>query len=471
MIGDDVLFLTAAELGPKIRTREISPVELTDSYLARIRKYAPKLNAFETVTAELAKKQARAAETEIAAGKYRGPLHGIPYGAKDLFDTAGIRTSWGAVPCKNRVPNSDATVVRRLHDAGAVLLGKLAMVEFAGGLGYRFADASASGPGRNPWDPSRWTGGSSSGTGAAVGGGLVTFGLGTETWGSILCPSAFCGCTGLRPTYGRVSRAGAMVCSYTYDKVGPIARSAADLRLILSVIGGADPDDVSSSKEPLALDGEKRDPKTVRAAVVTLDWAKHGEPEVKRAFDDALNILKGLGMRTEIATLPDFPSGDVAGAIITAEALSTFENFFRDGTVKQLKDPYAPYQMEIAEPLTASDLAKAWRMRRVLMDKMADFYGKFDVIVTPNFMSVAPLVEGDLNDSLNYPDPVGGIGNTCGLPSIALPTGVGKGGMPVSFQIMGAPFDEALLLDLGEAYQSHTENHLRHPSLAETLAG
>jgi aspartyl-tRNA(Asn)/glutamyl-tRNA(Gln) amidotransferase subunit A len=241
--------------------------------------------------------------------------------------------------------------------------------------------------------------------------------------------------------------------------------------LILSVIGGADPDDLSSSQSPLALDEPKRDPKTVRAAVVTLDWAKHGEPEVKKAFDDALGILKGLGLRTEIAALPDFPSGDVAGAIITAEALSAFENFFRDGTVKQLKDPYAPYQMEIAEPLTASDLAKAWRMRRVLMDKMADFYGKFDVIVTPNFMSVAPLVEGDLNESLNYPDPVGGIGNTCGLPSIALPTGVGKGGMPVSFQIMGAPFDEALLLDLGEAYQSHTENHLRHPSLAETLAG
>src|SRR5262249_16810618 len=144
-----------------------------------------------------------------------------------------------------------------------------------------------SGPGRNPWDPSRWTGGSSSGSGAAVGGGLVTFALGTETWGSILCPSAFCGCSGLRPTYGRVSRAGAMVCSYTYGKVGPIARSAADLRLILSVIGGADPDDLSSSKEPVTLDAPQRDSKTIRAAVVTLDFAKHGEPEVKKAFDDA----------------------------------------------------------------------------------------------------------------------------------------------------------------------------------------
>jgi len=471
MLDEDVLFLTVAELAPKIQAREISPVELTDSYLQRIRKYSPKLNAFETVTAELAKKQARAAESEINTGKYRGPLHGVPYGAKDLFDTAGIRTSWGAVPCKNRVPNTDATVVRKLREAGAVLLGKCAMVEFAGGLGYRFADASASGPGRNPWNPSRWTGGSSSGSGAAVGGGLVAFALGTETWGSILCPSAFCGCTGLRPTYGRVSRAGAMVCSYTYDKVGPIARSAADCRIILNAIGGPDPDDLSASHEPLGLDAATREPKSIRAAVVSLDWTKHGEPEVKHAFDEALTVLKNLGVRTEPAALPDFPSGDVAGAIITAEALSAFENFFRDGTVKQLKDPYAPYQMEIAEPLTASDLAKAWRMREVLMSKMADFFGKFDVIVTPNFMSVAPPVDGDLNDSLNYPDPVGGVGNTCGLPALALPSGLGKDGMPVSFQIMGAPFDEATLLDLGHAYQSHTTHHTQHPSLAETLAG
>jgi aspartyl-tRNA(Asn)/glutamyl-tRNA(Gln) amidotransferase subunit A len=170
-------------------------------------------------------------------------------------------------------------------------------------------------------------------------------------------------------------------------------------------------------------------------------------------------------------SLPDFPSGDVAGAIITAEALSAFENFFRDGTVKQLKDPYAPYQMEIAEPMTAADLTKAWRMREVLMEKMAEFFGRYDVIVTPNFMSVAPPVEGDLNESLDYPDPVGGIGNTCGLPSLAMPTGLGKGGMPVSFQIMGAPFDEATLLNLGEAFQSKTTHHDEHPSLAQTLAG
>jgi len=470
MLGEDVLFQTVDELAPKIQAKQISPIELTESYLQRIRKYSSKLNAFETVTADLARRQARAAETEINGGKYRGPLHGIPYGAKDLFDTAGIRTSWGAVPCRNRVPNTDATVIRRLREAGAVLLGKLAMVEFAGGLGYRFADASASGPCRNPWDPSRWTGGSSAGSGAAVGGGLVAFALGTETWGSILCPSAFCGCTGLRPTYGRVSRAGGMVCSYTFDKVGPIARSAVDCRMILSAIGGPDPDDATASHEPLALDGPVRDPRTIRAALIPLDFAKHGEPEVKHAFDAAVAVLKGLGVRIEPASLPDFPAGDVAGAIITAEALSAFESFFRDGSVKQLKDPYAPYQMEIAQPMTAADLTKAWRMREVLLEKMADFFGKYDVIVTPNFMSVAPPVDGDLNETLDYPDPVGGVGNTCGLPSLAMPTGLGKDGLPVSFQIMGAPFDEATLLNLGEAFQSKTEHHLQHPSLAQTLA-
>jgi aspartyl-tRNA(Asn)/glutamyl-tRNA(Gln) amidotransferase subunit A len=470
MLGDDVLFGSVTDLSQKIRERKISPSELTESYLQRIRRYGDKLNAFETVTADLARRQAREAEAEINSGRWRGPLHGIPWGAKDLFDTAGIRTSWGAVPCRDRVPSTDATVVARLRQAGAVLLGKCAMVEFAGGLGYRFADASASGPGRNPWDPTRWTGGSSSGSGAAVSGALVGFALGTETWGSILCPSAFCGITGLRPTYGRVSRAGAMVCSYTFDKVGPLARSAADCRAILGAIAGPDPNDPTASDEPLRLDRPRRAPSSVRAALIPLDYSKHGEPESKHAFEDAVGVLQSLGLKTEPAKLPDFPAADVAGTIITAEALSAFETFFRDGSVKQLKDPYAPYQMEIAEPLTAADLVKAWRMREVLQEKMAEFFEHYDVIVTPNFMSVAPPVDRDLNESLNYPDPVGGIGNACGLPAIALPSGIGRAGMPLGFQIMGSPWSEPLLLDLGEAFQKHTSYHLARPSFGETVA-
>src|SRR5690349_8113430 len=259
MISDEVYYLTVAELGERIHARKLSPVELTQGYLERIKKYAPKLNAFATVTEDVALEQARAAEREISRGHYRGPLHGVPYGAKDLLATAGIRTTWGARPTKDQVPDKDATVIRLLRDAGAVLLGKLSMVEFAGCLGYRFADSSLQGPMRNPWDPDRWTGGSSSGTGACVAAGLVGFGIGTETWGSILCPSAFCGVTGLRPTYGRVSRAGGMVGSYTLDKIGPIARSAADCRLILQAIAGSDPRDLTSSDEPVQVERRKPD--------------------------------------------------------------------------------------------------------------------------------------------------------------------------------------------------------------------
>ena len=467
MIGDDVLFQPVTELAPKIRSRHLSPVELTEAYLARIRKYNVALNAFATVTPELAQQQARAAEAEINAGRYRGPLHGVPYGAKDLLATAGIPTGWGAVPCRGQKFDRDATVVRKLREAGAVLLGKCAMVEFAGGLGYRFADASASGPGRNPWNRDRWTGGSSSGSAAAVAGGLAAFAIGTETWGSILCPSAFCGLTGLRPTYGRVSRAGGMVCSYTFDKIGPLAHSASDCRVVLQAIAGPDPDDPSASSEPLSVNAGAGKPLSrLRAALIPMDFSKGGEPEAADAFNRAVGLLTLLGLKLEDAKLPDFPASQMAGLIITAEALSAFEKFFQDGTVSQLKDPYAAYQMEINAAMNGADLVKAWRMRVKLQELMADFFSEYDVIVTPNFLGVAPPIAMDLNKALPYGDPVGGIGNACGLPSIALPAGFGRARMPVGFQIMGAPFEEATLLDLGDLYQSRAKFHLERPPMA-----
>ena len=347
-----------------------------------------------------------------------------------------------------------------------MLLGKLAMVEFAGGLGYRFADASSSGPGRNPWNPGRWTGGSSSGSGAAVAAGLVGFALGTETWGSILCPSAFCGITGIRPTYGRVSRAGAMTCSFTFDKVGPLARSAADCRLVLGAIAGPDPDDPSAADEPVRLGAGRTRVAGLRAGLIEMDFAKFGEPEVKAAFDRAVGELRAAGLEVEPARLPEFAAADVAGTIITAEALSTFEKFYADGSIWKMKDAYAPYQPEINAAMTGADLVKAWRMRNVLQRKAAEFFEEFDVVVTPNFMSVAPPIEEDLYKALPYPDPVGAIGNACGLPSIALPCGFGRDHMPVGFQIMGAPWSEGTLLDLGELWQRRTAFHTEHPPLA-----
>jgi len=257
------------------------------------------------------------------------------------------------------------------------------------------------------------------------------------------------------------------VCSWTFDKLGPLARSAADCRLALEAIAGPDPDDPSASREPVRLSpGSGKPVGRLRAALIPLDFGKAGEPEVKAAFDRAVEELRAAGLRIEEARLPEFPASEVAGLIITAEALSTFEKFYRDRTVRELKDPYAQYQLEINQAMNGADLVKAWRMRRVLQEKMAGFFAAYDVIVTPNFMSVAPRIEEDLNKALPYPDPVGAVGNACGLPSIALPCGFGKQHMPIGFQIMGAPWDEATLLDLGELYQKRTAFHLERPPLA-----
>jgi aspartyl-tRNA(Asn)/glutamyl-tRNA(Gln) amidotransferase subunit A len=468
VIGEDVLYLPAVELGARIRSRKLSPVELTEAYLERIRRHDAKLHAFATVTPEVALREAREAEREISRGRHRGPLHGVPYGAKDLLATAGIRTTWGAAPTRNQMFDRDATVVRKLREAGAVLLGKLAMVEFAGCLGYRYADASLTGPGRNPWNTDRWTGGSSSGSGAAVSAALVGFAIGTETWGSILCPSAFCGITGLRPTYGRVSRDGGMVGSWSLDKIGPMARDAADCRAVLQAIAGPDPEDVTSSEEPVRLKRRSPDPGRLRGAWIGADFAKTpgAEGEVGAAFERAVLDLRDMGFRLSEAKLPDMPASEIATTILFAEAISAFEPFFRDGSVRQLTDRYAPYQREVTAALTGADYVKASRMRTVLQARMADFFESYDFLVTPNFLSVAPPVREDFMKTLPYPDPVGAVGNACGLPAIALPAGFGKERMPAGFQIVGAPFSEELLLNLGEAYQARTRHHLARPPLA-----
>jgi aspartyl-tRNA(Asn)/glutamyl-tRNA(Gln) amidotransferase subunit A len=465
MIATDTLYAGLGELSRGLRAREFSSAELTAAYLERIRTLGPRLNAFESVNGA-ALQQAQAADVRLRAGREPGTLLGVPWGAKDLLATAGLRTTWGATPLKNQVFDHDATVVKRLADVGAVLLGKTAMVELAGGLGYRFADASVSGPGRNPWNPARWTGGSSSGSGAAVAAGLAPFALGTETWGSILCPSAFCGLTGLRPTYGRVSRAGAMACAWSFDKVGPLARSAADCRVVLEAIAGPDPDDPTAADEPLDLTARPLDFSRLRAALVPMDFTQKGaEPEAKAAFDAAVEELRAAGLRLDEAKLPALPASEIAGMLIADEAIASFEAFYRDGRVNQLKDRYAPHQPAINAVITGADLVKAWRIRLALQREMAKFFADYDVIVTPNFLSVAPRVEEDLVQALPYADPAGAVGNACGLPALALPCGFGREHMPLGFQIMGPPWSEGALLDLGEMYQSRTRWHLERPPL------
>src|ERR1700694_2291490 len=240
MPGEEIFYLSVSELAKRIESKKLSPVELTQAYLDRSQKLGPRFNAYARLTPEIALEQARAAEKEIQRGHYRGPLHGIPYAAKDLLAVKGLPTTWGAKPYANQVFDYNATVIEHLNRVGAVLIGKAAMIELAGGMGYRYATASLQGETRNPWDTKCWTCGSSSGSGAIVAAGLAAVAIGTETWGSILFPSAFCGVSGLRPTYGRVSRYGAMALAPSMDKIGPLARSAEDCARVFAAIAAHD---------------------------------------------------------------------------------------------------------------------------------------------------------------------------------------------------------------------------------------
>src|SRR5271167_2710002 len=308
MLGESVLYESASELAKRIESRQLSPVELTESYLARSEKLGPKLNAYARLTPEIALEQARAAEKEIRRGHYRGPLHGIPYAAKDLFAVKGVPTTWGAQPYQDQVFDYNATVIEHLHHAGAILLGKAAMIELAGGMDYMFASASLQGETKNPWDTSCWTCGSSSGSGAIVAAGLAGFAIGTETWGSILCPSAFCGVSGLRPTFGRVSRYGAMALAYSMDKIGPMARSAEDCTRIFAAIAGHDPldrDTLSIDKAAFTYSPSMElKARSLRVGWLTNGW-KDYQPGIAKALDTAHKVLQKRFPGMKAVALPE----------------------------------------------------------------------------------------------------------------------------------------------------------------------
>ena len=298
MLHEDTFFLSVRELGEQIRARKLSPVELTEGYLERGALIGAKLNAFATLTRDLALQQAHAAEKEIAAGHYRGPLHGVPYAAKDLVAVPGYPTTWGARPYASQKFDFNATVIERLNRGGAVLIGKAAMIELAGGLGYSGGAASLTGPCKNPWNIECWSCGSSSGSGAIVSAGLAPWALGSDTRGSILCPTAWCGVSGMRPSLGRVSRWGAMAIAWSMDKLGPLARTADDCGLVLSVIAGHDPKDfdslpagVAEFKYPFPARGSS---KPLRIGRLTNVW-RETDPSIEAAVSDALKVLEKNG--------------------------------------------------------------------------------------------------------------------------------------------------------------------------------
>src|SRR5580693_8730482 len=313
MPAEEIFYLPLSELARRIETKKLSPVDLTQLYLDRSTKLGPRFNAYARLTPETALDQAKAAEKEIQHGHYRGPLHGIPYAAKDLLAVKGIPTTWGAKPYADQVFDYNATVIEHLNRVGAVLIGKAAMIELAGGMGYRFASASLQGATKNPWDTKCWTCGSSSGSGAIVAAGLAAFAIGTETWGSIICPSTFCGVSGLRPTYGRVSRFGGMALAPSMDKIGPLARSAEDCARVFAAIAGHDPKDHST----LAVDkgAFTYSPSIeLRARPLRVGWLTNAwktlEPGVAKAAADAEKVLRKSVSSVFHVALPQGPFED-----------------------------------------------------------------------------------------------------------------------------------------------------------------
>jgi Asp-tRNA(Asn)/Glu-tRNA(Gln) amidotransferase A subunit family amidase len=411
-------------------------------YLARLKKYDPKLHCVVTLTEEIALRQARQADEEIAAGKYRGPLHGIPYGVKDLLAAKGARTTWGSVPFKEQVIDEDATVVRRLNEAGAVMLAKLSMGELAWG------DVWFGGKTRNPWNIERGSSGSSAGSASATSAGLVAFSIGTETYGSIVSPSTECGTTGLRPTYGRVSRTGAMALSWSMDKIGPICRNVEDCAIVFNAIYGPDGKDATLYDVPFNYTPD------VQLSSLRIGYLKSDFDSVKenREFNDAVFAsLRGMGASLIPVALPRYPVGDMA-IILSAEAGAAFDDLTRSGKddllVRQIKDAW-PNVFRASRFIPAVEYIQANRIRYKLIQDMARMMDSIDVYIAPPF-------EGD-NLLLT---------NLTGHPCVVLPDGFTKEGMPTSITFIGKLFGEATLLAVAKKYQDATSFNRKHPALA-----
>jgi aspartyl-tRNA(Asn)/glutamyl-tRNA(Gln) amidotransferase subunit A len=466
---EEIFYLPLSELAKRIETKKLSPVELTQIYLDRSAKLGPKLNAYARLTPEIALEQAKTAEKEILRGHYRGPLHGIPYAAKDLLAVKGVPTTWGARPYADQMFQYDATVIEHLNRVGAILIGKASMIELAGGMGYRFASASLQGPAKNPWDTKRWTCGSSSGSGAIVAAGLAAFAIGTETWGSIICPSAFCGVSGLRPTYGRVSRYGAMALAPSMDKIGPLARSAEDCARVFAAIAGHDPKDRSTvpidkgafTYSP-SLDLKAR---PIRVGWLTNAWKKL-DPGVAKALLVAEKVVRKYFAGVKPATLPDGPFEDAGNVIIGAECASSFRSLIRSGGVSELTDPLGQIAGYVNEQYSAADYLRALSVREILQKKMEGLFDSFDVLAAAAQPISATPLETNLETDIAFPDPLGGIGNLCGLPALSVPCGFAESSLPVGLQFVGRAGDDFAVIQAARTFQLHTDWHRRHPKLA-----
>ena len=470
---DEQLFwATIPELNAKLKAREVSAVEVARAFGQRMERLGPRYNALALPLTEIAIRKAKDVDAEIKRERFRGPLQGVPFGAKDLLSVENQITTWGARPYAAQVFDYTATVLTRLDKLGGLLMAKLAMVELAGGGGYNMAGASLFGPGLNPWNRTRWSGGSSSGSGSAVAAGLVPYALGSETSGSILTPAAFCGVTGLRPTYGLVSRHGAMALSWTMDKVGPLARTAEDCAIVLQAIAGKDSNDpASAGKSFYYVPDVVRKFADLKIGFAPIDFSDRPGASLRPVLAQAFETVKSLGIPMAETKLPDFPYGPMTGAIIGAESASIFEQFITSGQVDQLADPDQIAGLKARLETPAKDYLKAMRIRSLMQHEFHKLFSQVDVLLAPTRYEVAPEIARPLDyrppDAPKPPDDPGfsaliPAGNLAGLPALTLPCGFADG-LPVAIQLVGNPFSENTLIAIGKAFQAKTDFHRQRP--------
>ncbi|MBV9677425.1 MAG: amidase, partial [Acidobacteriaceae bacterium] len=404
-------------------------------------------------------------------------LQGIPYAVKDLIAVAGFPTTWGAKPYANQVFEEDATVINRLNSAKAILIGKLSMVELAGGGGYSSASASLQGPGLNPWNKQYWSGGSSSGSGAAVAAGLVPYALGSETSGSILTPACYCGVTGLRPTYGLVSRHGAMALSWTLDKLGVLAHTAEDCGLVLRVIAGGDPNDPGSAGKSFYYTPEwYQKIGDLKIGFAEIDFSDWVDEPLRPAFANALSVVKSMGPQMGETKLPDFPYGPIIGTIIDSEAASIFEVLIRSGQVDTLADQNQIAGLKASMNYSAVDYLKAMRVRSQIQDAFRKLFADFDLLLAPTRFSLPDRSDQPFDETPRKRPEQRGVGsgliqasNLCGLPALTMPCGF-VNGLPIGVQVVGPPFTENRLIAFAREFQKRTDFHKQHPPMPAVSA-
>ncbi len=463
--------MTIGELAPQIEAGKLSPVELTRQVLSQIRRLQPALNAYIVVLEESALDQARQAEREIRTGHYRGPLHGIPYAAKDLFYTKGVATTAGSKILRDHQPGYDAAVIERLREAGAVLVGKTGLHEFAYGITNNNPHF---GPVRNPWDTARIPGGSSGGSGAAQATGQCVFSLGSDTGGSVRIPASFCGIAGLKPTFGRISRYGVFPLGHSLDHVGHFASTVKDLATILEAIAGPDPRDDSSAREPLPPLDLPPEPslKDYRVGVPANYYFERCEPEVHKAAHAAIETMRGLGAQVSEVEIADLEEFTVLGRLILLpEATAVHRHRLRTRRADIGADVLG--LLDQGQFVTACDYLDAQRRRRQLIETLNAVFDQVDVIITPATPITAPKIgettveiAGHKEDARLAATRLVRALNLAGVPALAIPCGFDSRGLPIGLQIFGRAFDEAAVLTVGHAYEQATEWHKRRPSLA-----